>query len=152
MKYDIESMIPELRGWNNGAGISIYAWICGIGRYDHALGYSTILWPEFTSYEDCVFRRSMSSDTYQDWLRQFQGDLSKVEITANHLHLIDLFPGSEYNPTRSMLICFGKILKDTWSCKLAKDFPAKNFEVHFTEEAEDILDIEITFCQRRSRK
>ena len=50
------------------------------------------------------------------------GDRANVEAAMNHVHLIDLFSSSEYQPNRALLLRLGQIMKEMWSCKLAQDF------------------------------
>jgi hypothetical protein len=47
MNDDDSKLIPELADWNAGTGITLAAWISGVGRFDHALGYSTIFFARF---------------------------------------------------------------------------------------------------------
>jgi hypothetical protein len=75
------------------------------------------------------------------------GDRTKVEAAMNHMHLIDLFTGSDYRPNRALLLRLGQIMKEAWSCKLARDFPTRRFETPFFSDVEEVTDIELTFFQ-----
>lgn len=54
MQGDANQLIPELSQWNNGAGIDVATWIGCVGRYDHAIGYASIFWPEFVMHDGCI--------------------------------------------------------------------------------------------------
>ena len=140
-------LIPELAGWNDGAGITIPAWISGIGRFDHALGYVSIFWPDFVQYQCCILRQLPDSDNFQEWMKVMSGDIAKIEAMMNHVHILDLFVGSEYQPNKPLLLKLGQVLKDMWSCKLAHEFPSMGFTVELDVEAEDLADLTLTFYQ-----
>ena len=152
MNDEESNLMPELANWNDGAGITLNAWISGVGRFDHALGYAAIFWPSFVQYERCIFRASPDHTAYQEWMKSTRGDCAKVEAMVNHVHLADLFTGSDYRPNRALLLRLGQIMKEMWSCKLAQDFPDKRFETHFTSDAENLADLELTFYQHSGPK
>jgi hypothetical protein len=146
-KPDFNSLIPELKQWNNGDGISIDAWLQCIGSYEHAVAYGTLFWPEFTIHEDCVFFAGFGTDSFNTWMEYTQGNKRSVEAVMNHQHIIDLFPNERVQPSRDMIIYLGNLLKSMWSAKLARDFPDRDIVVDFSEEpCEDLLDYQITFC------
>ncbi len=147
MKDENSSLIPELADWNGGAGISLDGWICGVGRFDHALGYAAIFWPSFVQYERCVFRSSPDRSVYDEWMKIAAGDCAKVEAMMNHVHLTDLFTGSDYQPSKALLVRLGEIMEEMWSCKLAQDFPDKRFETRFTFDVANLTDLQLTFYQ-----
>lgn len=147
MNDDDSKLIPELADWNAGTGITLAAWISGVGRFDHALGYSTIFWPSFIEYESCVFRTVPDREAYQQWMKSTGGDRTKVEAAMNHIHLIDLFTSSDHQPSRALLLRLGQIMKEAWSCKLALNFPARRFEIPFFSDSENLTDFELTFHQ-----
>ena len=64
---DFNKLIPEMRDWNNGAGIDVRSWIGCSGSFELAIGYSTIFWPEFVEIERYVLRAGFSLDS----LRRF---------------------------------------------------------------------------------
>jgi hypothetical protein len=147
MSEEIYKLIPELSSWNEG-GISFTDWIKNVGRYDHALGYIAIFWPDFVCYKDSILRRATSDENYGSWMGALNNDTSKVEAMMNHLHLVDMFHSSEYKPSKALLVCLGKKMKEMWSSKLALDFPDRRFEVELSvAETDNLTDIEITFYQ-----
>jgi hypothetical protein len=147
MNDDESFLIPELATWNNGAGITLNAWISGVGRFDHALGYAAIFWPSFIQYESCILRSVPDRSAYQQWMKSMDGETAKVEAMMNHLHLIDLFACSDYQPNKALLLRLGQIMTEMWSCKLARDFPDKRFGIQLISDSEDVTDWELTFFQ-----
>jgi hypothetical protein len=150
MNDDDSRLVPELADWNAGAGITLEQWISGVGRFDHALGYAAIFWPNFVQYEGCVFRSSPDRAVYQEWLENMAGDCARVEAMMNHVHLADLFIGSDYQPSKALLVRLGQIIEEMWSCKLAQDFPSKRFEIRFISDTENLTDLALTFYQQTS--
>jgi hypothetical protein len=144
-----DKLIPELSGWNNGDGIDVESWIRCVGRYDHAIGYASLFWPRFVVHDDCVFRYTLDKDTYSRWMDATGNDKRRVEAVVNHLHILDLFRDSEFQPNRDVILYVGSIFKDMWSCKLERDFPSRHFDVVFPDDASmELVDYEITFMQR----
>lgn len=143
-----ERLIPELAQWNGGAGIDLHAWIGIVGRFDHAVGFAAVFWPDFTVHDDCVLLRPMSVENYNDWMTETRGDRKAVESALNHRHVADLFGDAETTP--EVLAHLGRVMRDMWSCKLARDFPGRRVKVDFhgTDSA-DLLDYVITVFQER---
>jgi hypothetical protein len=58
------TLIPELEEWNKISGLDNEAeeWIGFVGSFGHAIGYTTLFWPEFVVYEDCVFMAPFTDD------------------------------------------------------------------------------------------
>jgi len=81
-------------------------------------------------------------------MAHLKGDKSAVEAMMNHRHICDLLPdpSAERKPTREQVLFVGRVLKEMWSCKLRRDFPAMRFTVSFPEDYnEDLVDYEISF-------
>jgi hypothetical protein len=82
---------------------------------------------------------------------QFKSDRTAVESMLNHRHIIDLFPNSEFPPTKEIVLHVGRLLKNMWMCKLVRDFPDCRVKVEFTEtESDDWLTYIITLFQERN--
>lgn len=151
--HDDERLIPELAGWNNGAGIRLEAWISAIGRYDHAIGYGAVFWPRFVLYDDCVLLYEPDARNYQDWVTWAQGDKTRVETMLNHRHLVDLFPNSAFRPSKEILLWLGQTLKETWSCKVVRDFPERPCEVVLDCKNDvDLAEYQITLFQSKRNR
>jgi hypothetical protein len=145
----LAELVPETKAWNEGRGIDLLSWIGCVGSFEHAIGYAQIFWPELVEHDGCVFLASRFGETsYAGFMQQTHGDRRAVERVMNHQHVLDLFEGSEREPTRAQVIYLGRILREIWSSKLARELPDKRFVVTFYEASEDdLLDAEVTFCQ-----
>jgi hypothetical protein len=142
-----KQLIPELAQWQT----DIDSWLYAVGRFDHAIGYGQLFWPEFKIHQECVLFAACPIESFEHWMKSTGGDLTAVEATLNHRHILDLFTDSEFKPTREVVLHLGRLLRDMWSCKLARDFPGRAIEVVFDEEfGEDLVDYEITFFQKRT--
>ncbi len=141
-------LVPETRNWNGGSGIGIEAWIGCIGSIEHAIGYGELFWPEFVELDGCVFFAGVTETGYRGFMQQTSGDKRAVEAVLNHRHILDLFSGSQ--SSREQVVYLGRLLREVWATKLARDFPDRRFVVSFPEEpSEDLLDYEVTFFQER---
>jgi hypothetical protein len=150
MHENLNKLIPGLQEWNNGKGIDPASWINCYARYDLALGYSLLFWPDFVLYDDCIFINEPDHKNYESWLSNCKGDKSCVERLMNHRHILDIFLNSEMQPTKEIVRQIGRVLKDMWTCKLKRDFPERNVCVEFYDDDSDkLLDYEITVFQER---
>jgi hypothetical protein len=59
-------------------------------------------------------------------MEQTQGTKRAVEAVMNHRHILDLFPNVTREPSEEAIVHLGRVLKDTWSCKLRRDLPERN--------------------------
>jgi hypothetical protein len=152
MHENADKLIPELSLWNDGTGISLPSWLSCIARYDHAIAYAVIFWPDFVLYDNCIFLNKPDEKTYNDWITQCKGDKASVEAVMNHRHILDIFCNSEVNPTKDIVLHLGRLLKDMWQCKLQRDFPERNMMVEFyDDDSDDLLDYQITFFHASPR-
>lgn len=148
MTDSFSDLIPELSQWNEGRGIDVDGWICGVGSFEHLIGYIELLWPTFVEHDDCVFLQGFSEEAYRGFMGQTGGNRRAVEAVMNHVHITDLFGNPALVPTRPQILHIGRKLKDIWACKLRRDFPGRSFAVSFPEEPEDdLLDYQVTFFQ-----
>lgn len=142
----MNELIPELENWNNGDGINVESWIQCVGDYEHAIGYAELFWPTFEIYDGCVFSAGFDKTTYEAWMKSTEGNKTSVQVVMNHLHILDLFPNVETDPSGKQVVHLGRKLKEIWEAKLRLDFPDYNIVVSFPEEEyDDLLDYEITF-------
>jgi len=145
---NFDQLIPEMRDWNNGAGIDVRAWIECSGSFQLAIGYSTLFWPEFVEFERYVLRAGFSVESLRGFERQCGGDRRRIEAVMNHLHIADIHHQGCEDITRERVVYLGQVLSEIYRAKLAWQFPAKRFEVHFDDSpAEHITDYELTFVQ-----
>ena len=141
---------PALADWASGPS----GWLHAFGSFDHAQAFSTLFWPGFITHDGCTFL-DFDEKLYADWLVNLKGDKTAVEAMMNHRHICDLLPepSAERKPTREQVLFVGRVLKEMWSCKLRRDFPAKHFTVSFPEDYnEDLVDYEISFFHNPNRE
>src|SRR4051812_43508322 len=112
-------LIPETRDWNNGSGIDIRSWIRCVGSIEHAIGYGELFWPEFTELDGCVFFASVTEEGYRGFMQGAGGNKRAVEAVMNHRHVLDLFVSE---PSREQVVYLGRLLREMWAAKLARDF------------------------------
>jgi hypothetical protein len=113
--------------------------------------YRRLFWPDFIEHDGCTFL-SFDEQRYREWFRTLEGDRERIEATMNHRHILDSLPEDVQDPTRDLVLGFGRLLGETWRAKLLRDFPGREFIVSFPEDySEDLIDYEITFWQRREQ-
>jgi len=147
---DFSTLILELRLWNEGNGIDVDSWLTCVGNHEHAVAYGSLFWPKFTIHDDCVLFADFNEESYSGFLDSTRGHKKSVEIVMNHQHILQLFQNESDDPSEDLIVYLGRLLRDMWSCKLARDFPERNIVVSFPEEkVGDLLNYEITFYQER---
>jgi hypothetical protein len=148
--HDFTQLIPELKAWNNGKGIDAESWIRCVGRFDHAVGYAELFWPQFTIHDDCIMFADFTTESYDTWMKRTHGCRGQVEEVMNHRHILYLFCGDDSKVPRELVIYLGRVLRDIWTCKLKRDFPDRDIAVSFPEEHyEDILNYQITIYHKK---
>lgn len=149
--FDFADLIPELKAWNNGAGIDIDSWIGCEGDYEHLIGYGCLLWPEFIEHDDCLFfAHRFTEDNYRASMKLNNGNMRTVETVLNHHHIAAIFGSAEPKPNREMILYAGRLLKDIWQAKLNRDFPQRKITVSFPEDhEEDLMNYEVSFFQEQ---
>lgn len=145
---NFDKFIPQMREWNNGAGVNVQTWVEASGNFELAIGYSTLFWPEFVEFERYVLRAGFSVESLRGFEGQCGGDRRQIEAVMNHLHIADIHnPGSD-EIACERVIYLGRVLSEVYRAKLAWQFPSKRFEVLFDDSPmENILDYELTFVQ-----
>lgn len=125
----ISELIPELKLWNEGAGIGLDDWIYIEGRADHALGFCHLMWPEFVEFEDYVIRAPLELDRLRGWESVADIDRQQVEIAMNVLLLDDIFPNDKADSALKFSQCrkLATIMADMLDAKLSRDFPHRCF-------------------------
>jgi len=146
---DYETLIPEMRNWNNGSGIAVEDWFACSASFDLMIAASYLYWPEFVVYEGCVFKLPFTQndrDNYHRLSRIENVSKSYIEERINNETIVDLFPN--VSPTLDQVLFIGRTLSDAWKTKLSRDFPDRSFVVSFQElEGDKLEDYEITFFQ-----
>ncbi len=149
---NFSKLIPELPAWNNGAGIDVESWLSCNGNLQLAIAFSTLFWPRFVEFDDCVLFEGFSAESFQGFMLQTKGSRGSVERVMNHRHLADLFTTAfgavAEEPTPAQLEYLGNVLRDIWQTKLSRDFPGREIKVVFDrEEPDDLLEYIVTFFQ-----
>ncbi|QGK70799.1 hypothetical protein GIY23_15900 [Allosaccharopolyspora coralli] len=97
--------------------------------------------PAFEEYRGCIILEGRidrpSDPIIDDWIEQFQGDLSRTEEKCNLTTLYDVFGGSDTGPYDDDLSQLAQTLAHCWDALLKKEFPDREFivEVYDTEES-----------------
>ena len=144
---DLSALIPEVREWNDGAGVTPEAWIGMMGTYELAVGYSLIFWPRFVQFDGYVLREGFSETSLRGFEQTTNRDRRSIEAVMNHVHAIDIHC-NEPDPTEAQLRYLGRVLRDIHEVKLKSDFPHLGFVVAFNDEPGlDPADYQLTFWQ-----
>ena len=148
MKADWDTLIPELKAWNNGKGIDPESWAGCKGNFQLAAAYSLIFWPDFTEMDGMVFRGQMTRERLDDWAKNCEGNRRSIEATANHLHILDLHYVGSPDATVERIVYLGNVLREIYRAKLAAEFPGRNFTVELYEPPDkDLREYQLTFYQ-----
>jgi len=152
MKIRPEDLFADLQDWNEGKGATFQEWLGCYGGIEYAVAFSTLFWPEFQVFHDCVFIASFcDEESFQTWLRCSKGDLAGVEAMVNHQHISDLFMNGSPEGTAEQLNYLGEVLKETWQAKLNLEFPDRRMVVDFyPAKADDLVAAQITFYTKRN--
>ncbi len=147
-KPDWNELIPELKDWSPSQSPEGLA--AALGRYPLAIGYLSLFWPSFVEYDDMVLLGDdVNEAAVSRWLVSTKGNKQAVEAVLNHFHIVDVqHPGIWGEATEPQIKFIGQVLKEAWECKLARDFPKRQFTVELIEGASDSLrDYQVIFYQ-----
>lgn len=146
---DWNALIPELKDWNNGAGIDPETWVGCEGNFRLAVAYSLIFWPRFVEHDGMIFRGTeVDVGVVAAWMGNCNGNRQSVEATANHIHIADLHHVGSPDLSLERIVFLGNVLKEIYATKLAAEFPDRKFVVDFYQPADQKLqDYQLTFYQ-----
>ena len=145
---DFDALIPEMRDWNNSAGIDVESWIGCSGNFCLAIGYSTVFWPGFVEFEDYVLRQGFSVESLRSFAARPGIEHWSVEAVMNHLHLDSIQSLGCEDISRERLLYLGRTLCEIYRVKLGWQFPDRRFVVQFVESPDQPLEAyQITFHQ-----
>ena len=145
---DYSALIPELKDWSDGRGIDAESWIGCVGSFQHAIGYSTLFWPTFVEFEGYVLREGFTVDDLRACERAGGSDRRAIESVINHIHIADTHYSGCPDISRERVVFLGRILRETYTAKLAWQFPERSFTVHFDDsEFDNLTDYQLTFFQ-----
>ena len=119
----------KLSQWNNGEGINPSDWICCIGRYDHFIGYTQLIWPEFIEHEGRVYIKDFFNE--EKLLQNIDNgaSITQAQILLNCLDLSLLFDSAQEDVEDDTLLYLAKTLQESWLAKLNLNFPNKKHNV-----------------------
>lgn len=134
---EVTDVLPELRLWNKGAGISPDDWIYLEGRADHALGFSSLFWPEFLEFDGYVLRAPLDVGRLRSWERAGHSR-QQVETAMNAFLFDHMFPddGTEPGLKSVQLKRLATIMADMLAAKLNRDFPGRRFSAFVLKGAD----------------
>ena len=151
---EVEKLIPEIREFqkDNNHHFNVEDWIAIKGNIKLAIGYSSIFWPDFVEYEDCVFLKShFSLENYNEWKKvDYVKHFSQIEYVINHIHILDLFLSEKHSDIKKeQVVYLGNILREMYDSKLKTQFKHRKFVVTFNDQDEtsDLIDYEMSFHQ-----
>ncbi len=77
-----------------------------------------------------------------------KGNRGALEGVLNHTHITSLFGERGAEVSRTQVLHLGRLLRQMWTAKLARDFPDRRFVVSLSDDdCECLQDYEITFYQ-----
>ena len=124
-----ESIKKELDKWNHGEGISPVEWINCMGRYDYFFGFSRLIWPELVKLEGKIYLADIA-DKERIRKNNAEGiDQSRNQVFINAFCLTDLFDHAEEDIEEDLLLYLAEMLRQSWTAKIAQDFPESTARV-----------------------
>ena len=143
-----DALIPDMKDWNNGAGIDPEGWVACEGNFRLASAYTLVFWPQFTEVDGMIFRGQPDYETVANWMKSCGGTRQSVEATLNHIHILDLHYRGCPDASLETIIHLGNVLKDIYATKLRAQFPDREFVVEFYEPPDQNLqDYQLLFYQ-----
>jgi hypothetical protein len=130
--------LESVRSWREGftPPMDFLATVSHLVGFDYLMVAMQLIWPMFHEERGCVvLPSSYDSTSLENWWNHLEGDRAQVEQVLNHLHLWDLFSTDEV--TESGFRHLGRTLALTWAAALAHQFPAREFNVVFSEDPDD---------------
>ncbi|MFC3161414.1 hypothetical protein SAMN05443633_101491 [Chryseobacterium arachidis] len=153
-----EKLIPDLQDWRkyNGKDFSIEDWIRAEGNVRFMIGYSFLLWPDFTEYDGCIILKAhFNESNFENWKNtESIKNYAQIESVLNHIHILDLVGTDEKKDevTYEQILFLGNRFCDIYSTKLQTEFPEKKFIINFNgnERVNSFEEYQITFYQEKN--
>jgi hypothetical protein len=83
--------------------------------------------------------------TYPEWKVKYGSSTRAIEGMMNHRHVGDIFLSAP-SPSQEAVACVGELLRETWTAKLTRDFPGRQFTVELPRQFDiKLVDPSITF-------
>jgi hypothetical protein len=142
---EIFELIPELKCWNHGKGIAPENWIFIEGRADHALAFSSLLWPDFVQFESYVLRGPIDLDRLKGW-EHGGASRRQIETAMNMFALEGIFQQDQADKELKdrQIERLADIMIDMFDAKLRRKFPARRFSAFLINDEDDFG---VSFCQ-----
>jgi len=142
-------LIPEAREFDWVGDLTPLVWLSFVGSVGQAIAHADLFWPAFVEHDGCVLKADrLDPANFSAWMTSTSGNRRAVEAVINHTHVSDLFGERGAEATREQVVHLGRVLRDVWAAKLARDFPGRRFEVSFPEDGcEAVQDYEVSFYQ-----
>ncbi len=132
-------LLPNYRKWKRGqvpSPVGVWDYLGHRGDFELAFAFGKLFWPDFVEVEGCVLLEEQYDETsFRTWQREFEGDCARVEAMMNHVHVYDLFPEVPADHLDAQLFeRLGRLLVQTWTHALKEAFPARAFNVTYSNE------------------
>lgn len=139
----------------DSAGFNYLDFLHAQGSPFNALFYSQLFWPEFVEIDGMVFLQDIIEDSedrkrLNEALVRYKGDKTKTEQAFNLVELPSLFGKNISETTDEEDAFLAERLTEMWRCKLALDFPNREFLVETVSAKETGGEIAIVFHTIRS--
>ncbi|QKX03576.1 hypothetical protein HN014_01150 [Aquimarina sp. TRL1] len=100
-----------------------------------AIAFSKLYFPTFIEYRGCIVLESRFDEgVFEDWYKEFNGEIKQIEKMCNLYELKDLFHINSPNQSIGKIKELGKSLKISWEQNLKILFPNKDIEVSLIDE------------------
>jgi len=136
-------LIPELAEWNESSGILLSDWVGMVGRFDHFLGYIELSWPSFIVVDDRVYIESMFDEDVYNRFFSTPKESIPLQKRFNCLSIADLFLNAQEERDPNKLLHIANSLMDSWTTKLNKEFPEREFHIVLENDEDDPEDWEL---------
>jgi hypothetical protein len=143
---------PELIQPLKDSGATTAAdWIADTGNFESLIGYLDLVWRDFVLHDGCLLPEGFNPKNYDAWMQSTNQDRTSVEAVMNHIHILDLFSTQRESPTLAQVLVIGRVLREMWTAKLAREYPHLSIKVSFPDDQtfDDLLDYQITVYQNR---
>jgi hypothetical protein len=133
-------LLPELRAWNDGRGITPVDYVFCVARSDIAASFIDLFWPRFVEFEGYVLREGFDEDNLRRWEAAASVTKQNIETAINFLDVGCLFsnsgePKSELLDARIELV--RTAIAEMYTAKLARDYPDRKFKVALIDDEDD---------------
>jgi hypothetical protein len=143
----LASLVPETETWQNGQPVGLEGWIYALGSFEQMIAYGELFWPDFVEHDGCILRTGFTVESYRGFMEQTGGDKRAVEAVINHVHISDLF-AQPTGPSDEQAVYLGRLLREMWEAKLAREFPDRVFSVVFDPDDDYTLYVHLDRGER----